>query len=54
MVSANGRPCCALLVQDETGYRNLTKLLSAAYLDVEPGDWPHATAGTSGRACRRV
>jgi DNA polymerase-3 subunit alpha len=31
----------ALLVQNETGYRNLAKLLSAAYLEVEPGDWPH-------------
>jgi DNA polymerase-3 subunit alpha len=30
-----------LLVQSETGYRNLAKLLSAAYLDAEPGDWPH-------------
>jgi DNA polymerase-3 subunit alpha len=34
-------PHLALLVQDETGYRNLTKLLSAAYLDVGAGDWPH-------------
>src|SRR5580704_12041516 len=32
-----------LLVQDEAGYRNLTKLLSAAYLEVGPGDWPHVT-----------
>src|SRR5262249_47734751 len=23
------------------GYQNLTKLLSAAYLKAEPGDWPH-------------
>ncbi len=30
-----------LLVQNEAGYRNLTKLLSAAYLKAEPGDWPH-------------
>jgi DNA polymerase-3 subunit alpha len=30
-----------LLVQNESGYRNLAKLLSAAYLDAEPGDWPH-------------
>jgi DNA polymerase-3 subunit alpha len=34
-------PHVALLVQNETGYQNLTKLLSAAYLDVEAGDWPH-------------
>src|SRR3984885_7668957 len=34
-------PHIALLVQNEAGYRNLTKLLSAAYLDVEAGDWPH-------------
>src|SRR5665811_2408106 len=32
-------PHLPLLVQDETGYRNLTKLLSAAYLKAEPGDW---------------
>jgi DNA polymerase-3 subunit alpha len=30
-----------LLVQGEAGYRNLAKLLSTAYLDAEPGDWPH-------------
>ncbi len=34
-------PHIALLVQNEAGYLNLTKLLSAAYLDVEAGDWPH-------------
>src|SRR5471032_126607 len=37
-------PHIALLVQNETGYRNLTKLLSAAYLEVEAGDWPHVKA----------
>src|SRR4029079_6667795 len=37
-------PHVALLVQNEAGYRNLTKLLSAAYLEVEPGDWPHVKA----------
>jgi DNA polymerase-3 subunit alpha len=37
-------PMLPLLVQNEAGYRNLTKLLSAAYLGAEPGDWPHATA----------
>jgi DNA polymerase-3 subunit alpha len=30
-----------VLVQNDTGYRNLTKLLSGAYLGAEPGDWPH-------------
>ncbi len=33
-----------LLVQNEAGYRNLAKLLSAAYLEAAPGDWPHVTA----------
>ncbi len=37
-------PNLPLLVQDEVGYRNLTKLLSAAYLKAEPGDWPHVKA----------
>ncbi len=37
-------PALALLVQNDVGYQNLTKLLSAAYLDAEPGDWPHAKA----------
>src|SRR3984957_21166670 len=35
-------PALPLLVQNESGYRNLTKLLSAAYLGAAPGDWPHA------------
>ena len=30
-----------LLAQDETGYLHLCKLLSADYLDVGPGDYPH-------------
>src|SRR5882757_7650097 len=34
-------PHLSLLVQNEAGYLNLTKLLSAAYLEVEAGDWPH-------------
>jgi DNA polymerase-3 subunit alpha len=34
-------PSLALLVQNDAGYRNLTKLLSAAYLGAEPGDFPH-------------
>jgi DNA polymerase-3 subunit alpha len=37
-------PHLPLLVQDEAGYRNLTKLLSAAYLEVEAGDWAHVGA----------
>jgi DNA polymerase-3 subunit alpha len=37
-------PHIVLLVQNEAGYQNLTKLLSAAYLEVEPGDWPHVKA----------
>ena len=36
-------PHLPLLAQNEIGYRNLAKLLSAAYLQVEPGDWPHVT-----------
>jgi DNA polymerase-3 subunit alpha len=37
-------PILPLLVQNAQGYQNLTKLLSAAYLDAEPGDWPHVKA----------
>ncbi|HVV26904.1 MAG TPA: DNA polymerase III subunit alpha [Rhizomicrobium sp.] len=37
-------PHLPLLVQDEAGYLNLTRLLSAAYLDVEAGDWAHVRA----------
>jgi DNA polymerase-3 subunit alpha len=37
-------PYLPVLVQNKTGYLNLCKLLSASYLDVEPGDWPHVTA----------
>ncbi len=37
-------PFLALLVQNPAGYRNLSKLLSAAFLGAEPGDWPHVTA----------
>ncbi len=37
-------PHLALLVQNEAGYRNLTKLLSAAYLEAEPGDFAHVKA----------
>jgi len=36
-------PLLPLLVQNDVGYGNLTKLLSAAYLSVEPGDYPHIT-----------
>jgi len=38
------QPHLALLVQNDIGYRNLTKLLSAAYLEAEPGDFPHVKA----------
>ncbi len=37
-------PALPLLVQNETGYRNLAKLLSAAYLGAAPGEWPHVKA----------
>src|ERR1700761_5790198 len=33
-------PQLPLLVQNDEGYRNLTKLLSMAFLGAEPGDWP--------------
>jgi DNA polymerase-3 subunit alpha len=35
-----------VLVQNDVGYANLSKLLSAAYLKAEPGDWPHVGAPT--------
>src|SRR5690348_2739249 len=34
-------PTLPLLVQNNAGYANLSRLLSAAYLKAEPGDWPH-------------
>src|SRR3982751_4502924 len=37
-------PSVALLVKDAAGYVQLSKLLSSAYLEVEPGELPHATA----------
>ena len=37
-------PYLPLLVQDESGYLNLIKLLSAAYLDAGAGDWAHVNA----------
>src|ERR1700685_4176745 len=36
-------PAVALLVKDAQGYIHLSKLLSSAYLEVEPGELPHAT-----------
>jgi DNA polymerase-3 subunit alpha len=36
-------PHLPLLVQNEDGYASLSRLLSAAYLKGEPGDWPHVT-----------
>ncbi len=44
MVRQQKPPAIALLVQNDAGYRNLSKLLSAAYLGAEPGDWPHVKA----------
>ena len=44
MVRQQKPPAIALLVQNDLGYRNLSKLLSAAYLGAEPGDWPHVKA----------
>jgi DNA polymerase III subunit alpha len=37
-------PMLPLLVQNDLGYRNLAKLLSAAYLDAEAGDFVHVKA----------
>jgi DNA polymerase III subunit alpha len=37
-------PSVVLLVKDETGYVNLSKLISSAFLDVGPGELPHVTA----------
>ncbi len=36
-------PTVMLLVQNETGYRNLSVLSSSAYLDIELADEPHVT-----------
>src|SRR6185437_1429747 len=41
----------ALLVQNDAGYRNLAKLLSAAFLKAEPGDWPHVRVATLAEYC---
>jgi DNA polymerase-3 subunit alpha len=37
-------PSIVLLVQNAAGYENLSKLLSAAFLGAEPGDYPHINA----------
>src|SRR5438270_3741956 len=37
-------PSVALLVKDDQGYIQLSKLLSSAYLEVGPGELPHASA----------
>jgi len=37
-------PHLPVLAQNAAGYLNLCKLLSASYLSVEAGDWPHVTA----------
>lgn len=39
-------PHIVLLAQNEIGYQNLIKLLSTAYLEVEPGEWPHINGAT--------
>ena len=44
-------PSLALLVQNDAGHRNLIKLLSAAYLGAEPGDWPHVDARLLAEHC---
>ena len=36
-------PTVVLLAQNEEGYRNLSELSSAAYLEIEPTDEPHVT-----------
>jgi DNA polymerase-3 subunit alpha len=42
--SRQSYPAVALLVKDPAGYIQLSKLLSSAYLDVEPGEVPHVGA----------
>jgi DNA polymerase-3 subunit alpha len=37
-------PLLPVYVQNDAGYLNLCKLVSASYLEVEAGDWPHVTA----------
>ncbi len=44
MVRQQKPPSIALLVQNDLGYRNLSKVLSAAYLEAKPGDWAHVKA----------
>ncbi|HEY1710648.1 MAG TPA: DNA polymerase III subunit alpha [Rhizomicrobium sp.] len=44
-------PAMAFLVQNDIGYRNLSKLISSAYLGAEPGDWPHAKLATIAAHC---
>ena len=36
-------PYLPVLVQNEAGYLNLCKLLSASYLEVAPGDWAQSS-----------
>ncbi len=38
VTQTRAHPSVALLVKNEAGYVNLSKLLSSAYLEVEPGD----------------
>jgi DNA polymerase-3 subunit alpha len=44
-------PLLPLLVQNDEGYANLSKLLSAAYLKAAPGDWPHVGEAMLGEHC---
>ena len=44
MQTPRSYPSVALLVKDDEGYVQLSKLLSSAYLDVGAGELPHASA----------
>src|SRR5882757_2569982 len=44
MQTPRSYPSVALLVKDDEGYIQLSKLLSSAYLDVAAGELPHASA----------
>ena len=44
VTQTRAHPSVVLLVKDDTGYVNLSKLISSAYLDVGPGDLPHVSA----------
>ena len=44
VTQTRAHPSVVLLVKDEAGYVNLSKLISSAYLEVEPGELPHVSA----------